>query len=137
MQELAEELGVPIVSVDYRLAPETTWQGSLEDNYSALLWMAANARDIGIDPARIAVTGESAGGGHAALLTLAARDRGEASLCFQALVYPMIDDRAGTSRALPGHIGYFGWNGEANRFGWESFLGQAPGGDDVPAAAVP
>jgi len=137
MQELASELDVPIVSVDYRLAPETTWQGSLEDNYSALLWMAANARDIGVDPSRIAVTGESAGGGHAALLMLAARDRGEVSLCFQALVYPMIDERAGTSRPLPEHIGYFGWNAEANRFGWESFLGQAPGGGDVPVEAVP
>lgn len=137
MQELATQLDVPIVSVDYRLAPETTWQGSLEDNYSALLWMVANARDVGVDPARIAVTGESAGGGHAALLSLAVRDRGEVSLCYQALVYPMIDDRAGTSRPLPEHIGYFGWNAEANRFGWESFLGMPPGGEDVPAAAVP
>jgi acetyl esterase/lipase len=137
MQELASELDVPIVSVDYRLAPETTWQGSLEDNYSALLWMADHARRLGLDPDRIAVTGESAGGGHAALLCHAARDRGEVSICFQALVYPMIDDRSGTSRALPEHIGYFGWNAEANRFGWECFLGQAPGGEDVPAEAVP
>jgi len=137
VQELAAELDVPIVSVDYRLAPETTWRGSLEDNYSALLWMVAHARDIGIDPSRIAVTGESAGGGHSALLTLAARDRGEVAPCFQALVYPMIDDRAGTSRQLPEHVGYFGWNAEANRFGWESFLGMAPGEDDVPVDAVP
>jgi acetyl esterase/lipase len=137
VQKLAMELDVPIVTVDYRLAPETTWRGSLEDNYSALLWMVANARDIGVDPARIAVTGESAGGGHAALVTLAARDRGEVSLCYQALVYPMLDDRSGTSRSLPEHIGYFGWNGEANRFGWESFLGMAPGGDGVPREAVP
>ncbi|MDG2003928.1 MAG: alpha/beta hydrolase fold domain-containing protein, partial [Novosphingobium sp.] len=137
VQELALELDVPIITVDYRLAPETIWSGSLEDNYSVLLWMVANARNIGVDPARIAVTGESAGGGHAALLTLASRDRGEVSLCYQALVYPMLDDRTGTSRSLPEHIGYFGWNGEANRFGWESFLGMAPGGDDVPVAAVP
>lgn len=137
MQELALELDVPIVTVDYRLAPETTWPGSLEDNYSALIWTVGNAGQLGIDPSRIAVLGESAGGGHAALLTLAARDRGEVSLAFQALVYPMLDDRAGTSRPPPEHIGYFGWNPEANRFGWESFLGQAPGGDDIQAAGVP
>lgn len=137
VQNLAATLDVPIVSVDYRLAPETTWRASLEDNYSALVWMAANADGIGVDPARIAVMGESAGGGHAALLAFAARDRGGVMPCFQALVYPMLDDRAGTSRPLPEHIGYFGWNGEANRFGWESFLGMPPGGEGVPEAAVP
>ncbi|MCB2073354.1 MAG: alpha/beta hydrolase [Novosphingobium sp.] len=137
MQDLACELDVPVVTVDYRLAPETIWSGSLEDNYSALLWTVENAGRLGIDPSRIAVMGESAGGGHAALLTLAARDRGEVSLASQVLVYPMLDDRAGTSRPAPEHIGYFGWNPEANRFGWESFLGMAPGGQDVPAAAVP
>ncbi|MCB2059572.1 MAG: alpha/beta hydrolase [Novosphingobium sp.] len=137
VQGIALELDVPIVTVDYRLAPETTYAGSLEDNYSALLWAVANAGQLGIDPSRIAVLGESAGGGHAALLTLAARDRSEVQLAYQALVYPMLDDRAGTSRQLPEHVGYFGWNPEANRFGWESFLGMAPGGEDVPAAAVP
>jgi len=137
IQRLAATLDVPIVTVDYRLAPETIWSGSLEDNYTALLWTVANATDIGIDPARIAVLGESAGGGHAALLTLAARDRGEVILAFQALVYPMLDDRAGTSRKCAEHIGYFGWNPAANRFGWASFLGCTPGGRKVPPEAVP
>jgi acetyl esterase/lipase len=58
-------------------------------------------------------------------------------IAFQALVYPMIDDRSGVTRELAGHIGHFGWNPEANRFGWESFLGCAPGGDEVPHGAVP
>ena len=58
-------------------------------------------------------------------------------IAFQALVYPMIDDRAGTSRELAGHIGYFGWSPDANRFGWQSFLGCKPGGRNVPRAAVP
>jgi len=137
IQLLARTLDCPIVTVDYRLAPETIWSGSLEDNYSALLWMQAHAEEIGVDPARIAVLGESAGGGHAALLTLAARDRGEVSLAFQSLVYPMLDDRAGTSRKGAEHIGYFGWNPEANRFGWQSFLGCTPGGRKVPQEAVP
>ena len=67
VQTLALELGCPIVSVDYRLAPETTWSGSLDDNYTALRWLHTNAADIGIDPSRIGIVGESAGGGHAAL----------------------------------------------------------------------
>jgi acetyl esterase/lipase len=56
---------------------------------------------------------------------------------FQCLVYPMIDDRTGTSRRVPEHIGYFGWNPAANLFGWQSFLGCEPGGGDVPVEGVP
>jgi acetyl esterase/lipase len=137
IQDLARELDIPVVTVEYRLAPETIWSGSLDDNYTALLWTVAHAHDIGIDPARIALMGESAGGGHAALLALAARDRGEVSPAFQCLIYPMIDDRTGTTRQAPEHIGWFGWNPAANLFGWQSFLGCAPGGDAVPAAGVP
>jgi acetyl esterase/lipase len=137
IQKLAGLLDVPIVTVDYRLAPETIWSGSLEDNYAALLWMHDHAGAIGVDPARIAVLGESAGGGHAALLALALRDRGGPQFAFQALVYPMLDDRAGTSRQCAEHIGYFGWNPAANRFGWQSFLGCTPGGRKLPREAVP
>lgn len=137
IQRLAATLDVPIVTVDYRLAPETIWSGSLEDNYAALLWTAAHADEIGLDPGRLAVLGESAGGGHAALLTMALRERGGPQFAFQALVYPMLDDRAGTSRPCAEHIGYFGWNPAANRFGWQSFLGCTPGGRKVPREAVP
>jgi acetyl esterase/lipase len=137
IQELARELDLPIVTVEYRLAPETIWSGSLDDNYTALLWTVAHAEALGIDPARIALMGESAGGGHAALLALAARDRGEVEPAFQCLIYPMIDDRTGTSRAAPEHIGWFGWNPAANLFGWRCFLGCEPGGAEVPHAAVP
>jgi acetyl esterase/lipase len=137
IQELAAALDCVVVSVEYRLAPETIFPGALNDNYAALRWMHENAGEIGADPARIAVLGESAGGGHAAMLSLAARDRGEYPICFQALIYPMLDDRTGTTRAVPAHIGAFGWNSETNRFGWECFLGQTPGTDDVPVAAVP
>lgn len=137
MQDLAAELGCAIVTVDYRLAPETRWQGSLEDNYAALKWLHVNAATLGINPARIALLGESAGGGHAALLALTARDRGEVPLAFQCLIYPMLDDRTGSSRSVPKHIAPFGWSASDNRFGWQSFLGMAPGGRGVPAAAVP
>lgn len=137
IQELAEALDCVVVSVEYRLAPESPFPGALADNYAALRWMHENAQQIGADTTRIAVLGESAGGGHAALLALKARDLGTYPICFLALIYPMLDDRTGTSRAVPDHIGAFGWNAETNRFGWECYLGRAPGGDDIPAEAVP
>lgn len=136
-QALARELDCVIVTVDYRLAPETTYLGSVEDNYAALRWMYHEAARLGLGPARIVAMGESAGGGHAARLAITARDRGEVPLAGQMLIYPMLDDRTGSSVHLPPFIGAFGWTGQANRFGWASFLGMEPGGPDVPAAGVP
>ena len=137
VQQLAAELDCPVVSVDYRLAPETRWDGALADNLTALRWMQAQAPQFGVDPARIGLLGESAGGGHAAMLALAARDHGGPLPAFMALVYPMLDDRTGSSRHPPEPIGSFGWNAEANRFGWKSYLGRQPGTRGVPAEAVP
>jgi len=136
-RQICERANAVVVSVDYRLAPETRWQGSTTDNYAGLKWLHEHARDLGADRARIAVMGESAGGGHAALLALMARDRGEVPLVLQVLVYPMLDDRTGTSRAVPAHIGSLMWNPAANRYGWQSFLGMEPGGSSVPSQAVP
>jgi acetyl esterase/lipase len=137
LQVVAQALGCVVVTVEYRLAPETKFPGSLEDNYAALAWTHANAESLGADPARIALAGESAGGGHAAMLAIAARDRGEIPVIFQSLAYPMIDDRTGSSRKVPPHIGTFVWNSTFNRFGWESLLGLKPGSENVPAGAVP
>lgn len=137
LQALCKELDCLAVSVEYRLAPETTWAGSLADNYAGLKWLHGSAAALGVDPARIAVMGESAGGGHAAILAIAARDRGEVPVAFQCLVYPMLDDRTGSTRRMPPHVGQIGWNAHDNRFGWESFLGQVPGLRSAPAGAVP
>ena len=126
-----------IVSVDYRLAPATAFPGSLEDNYAALTWLHKSAGELGVDASRIAVMGESAGGGHAAMLAIAARDRGEVPLKFQALVYPMLDDRTGSTRQAPPHIGTMVWTAEANRRGWSALLGVPAGSDRVPEGAVP
>ena len=136
-QDWAAELDCFVATVEYRLAPETRYTGSIEDNYSALRWVYQHARELGVDPARIAVMGESAGGGHAALLALTARDRGEVPLAFQALIYPMLDDRTGSSRQPPNNEGRIIWTAQDNRLGWEAFLGQKPGTPNVPAAAVP
>ncbi|GEN98745.1 hypothetical protein NSE01_05780 [Novosphingobium sediminis] len=136
-QSLAAEFGAVVVNVDYRLSPETPFPGPVLDNYAALEWMAANAQSLGIDPARIAIIGESAGGGLAAMVALMARDRGKVPLCQIVLIYPMLDDRTGSMRAVPPQIGRIGWTAEENRFGWSSFLGAPAGSEKVPRGSVP
>ena len=136
LQAAAAAHGCVVVSVDYRLAPETRFPGSLDDNYAALRWMNAKAAVLGLDPARIVVMGESAGGGHAAALAIAARDRGEFALAGQVLVYPMLDDRTGSSRQPPPGGAYL-WTPAQNRLGWTALLGVAAGSPQPPAGAVP
>ena len=134
---LAETLDVVVVSVDYRLAPETRFPGAVEDCYAALGWLVANASEFGVDAARIGIMGESAGGGLAAGLALLVRDRGEYALAFQHLIYPMIDDRTCTRSDPHPYAGEFIWTHQSNIFGWTALLGAAPGGDDVsPYAAA-
>jgi acetyl esterase/lipase len=137
LQPVAQALDCVIVTVDYRLAPETTFPGALDDNYAALMWLHAHAAELGVDPTRVAVMGESAGGGHAAMLAIAVRDRGEVPLMYQALVYPMLDDRTGNVRKVPPHIGTLVWPPERNRAGWTAFLGVPAGGRKVPEGSVP
>ena len=137
LQTAAQACNCVVVSVDYRLAPETHFPGSLEDNYTALRWVHANADSLGVDRKRIALAGESAGGGHAAMLAIAARDRKEIPIAFQLLIYPMLDDRTGSTRPVPPHIGTFVWTAESNRFGWSSLLGIPAGSPNVPPGSVP
>lgn len=126
-----------VVSVDYRLAPETPFPGALDDNYAALKWLHDHADELGVDRTRIAVIGESAGGGHAAMLTLAARDRGEIPIKQQILIYPMLDDRTGSTVEVQPWMGQFIWTPKANCFGWSSLLGVPAGSKSVPAGSVP
>ena len=137
LQSVARELNCVIVSVDYRLAPETAFPGSLEDNYSALRWLFKSAAELGVDVRRIAVMGESAGGGHAAMLAIAARNRGEFPLAMQVLLYPMLDDRTGSSRAVPAHIGRYNWTAYSNRYAWGAILGRPAGSARVMPGSVP
>ena len=137
IQEMAANHDCVAVGVDYRLAPETPFPGSLEDNYAALLWIYNNAAELGIDRSRIAVKGESAGATHAAVLAIVARDRGEVPICLQVLVYPALDDRTGATVTVPPYIGHYIWTAAANRFAWTSFLGKPAGSAQVPAGAVP
>ncbi|WP_255504845.1 alpha/beta hydrolase [Novosphingobium sp. EMRT-2] len=136
-QALAEELDCVVVEVDYRLSPETRFPGPLEDCHAALVWLHGNAEELGVDRDRIAIKGESAGGGLAAMLAIAARDRASVPLCFQVLIYPMLDDRTGSTRHVPPFIGTIGWNEAGNVVGWTSLLGQPAGMASVPPGAVP
>lgn len=130
------ETGMVVVSVDYRLAPDVRFPIPLEDCYAALKWTAASAEPLGIDPNRIAVGGQSAGGGLAASLAQLAHDRGEVRPAFQLLVYPMLDDRS-TLKTDIKHPELMTWTQANNRLGWESYLGQAVGAKDTPLHAVP
>jgi acetyl esterase len=88
---LANASGCSVVSVDYRLAPENKFPAAPEDAYAVTRWLADNGAEIGVDPQRIAVAGDSAGGNLAAVVALMARDRGGPALAFQLLVYPVAD----------------------------------------------
>ncbi len=133
----ASAVGCVIVSVDYRLAPEAIFPAAVEDSYAALKWVHANAASLGADASRIAVMGESAGGGLAAGLALLTRDRGEVPLAGQILTYPMIDDRNTDPAKAHPYAGEFVWTLSSNYYGWTSLLGRAPGGPDTsPSAAA-
>ena len=130
------EVGCVVVSVDYRLAPETVYPGPLEDCYAALRWLYKNSASFDVDPARIVIGGESAGGGLAAALGLLARDRGDVPVAFQLLSYPMLDDRTGTVSKTHSFTGEFVWNAESNQYGWQSMLGHPTGGPAVSGYAA-
>jgi acetyl esterase/lipase len=135
--EWARRLDIVVVAPAYRLAPETSFPGNIDDAYAALAWAFQSAAALGIDTARIGVAGESAGGGLAACLALLARDRGEYRLCYQHLIFPMLDDRTAVRADLSPYFGEFMWTQAANHFGWRALLGQEPGAPDVsPYAAA-
>ena len=134
---LAADLRCCILSVDYRVAPEARFPGAVEDCYAALAWLMRQAGAEGIDPARVGVMGESAGGGLAAALALLARDRGEHRLAFQHLIYPMLDDRTCVTPDPHPFTGEFVWTAQSNRFGWSALLGGEPGGAGVSPYAAP
>jgi acetyl esterase/lipase len=127
-------LGVVGVSVEYRLAPETSFPGPIEDCYAALRWTYDHAHKLGIDKERIGLYGLSAGGGLAAALALLARDRGEVPLAFVLLDCPMLDDRQRTPSMNA--EGLYVWSAGSNEFGWRSYLGDLYGSDEIPPYAA-
>ena len=126
--------GVRMLAVDYRVAPEHPHPTPVEDCFAALGWLHDHTAELGMDQDRIAVMGDSGGGGLAAGVALLARDRGT-PLAHQILVYPMLDDRNTTPD--PELVPFAAWTYESNRIGWTALLGESTGGDDVPSCAAP
>jgi acetyl esterase/lipase len=135
LRDLTSASGVPTLAVEYRLAPEHSYPTPLQDCYAGLVWLADHAAELGVDLARIAIMGDSAGGGLAAATALMARDRGAPALARQILIYPMLDDR--TTSPDPALVPFLTWTYDDNVTGWSALLGELHGGDDVPAFAAP
>jgi len=136
LMDWARELHAAVISVEYRLAPETPHPGPVEDCYAGLVWTAAHSGELGIDPDRIVVAGGSAGGGLSAAVALLARDRGGPALAAQMLMCPMLDDRNDTPSAWQ-MSGLGVWDRASNEVGWTALLGAARGGPDVSPYAAP
>lgn len=133
VRAIATAMDCVALSVDYRLAPESPFPGALDNAHAALAWLHGNAGPLGVDPTRIAVRGNSAGGGIAAALALRARDEGRYSISLLMLVYPMLDDRTGEHPVAGREV----WTAGANRFGWASYLGTAAPDGALIGQAVP
>jgi acetyl esterase len=135
---LCRDLGIILVSVDYRLAPETAYPGGLEDCYSALTWMSENTVNLNIDANRIGVFGQSAGAGLGAATALLARDRNGPKLCFQYLGIPEVDDRLNTP-SMNTFVDTPMWNKPSAELSWDYYLGSdySRGDDNVPFYAAP
>ena len=135
---LCRELGIVVVSIDYRLAPEAPYPGGLEDCYSALQWVSGNSAELRIDPHRLGIFGQSAGGGLSAATCLLARDRAGPALCFQFLGIPELDDRLETP-SMQRFVDTPLWNRPNAELSWDYYLGSnyRRGADNVPAAAAP
>ncbi len=133
-QWVSARIEAVVVSIEYRLAPEHPFPAGIEDCYAGLVWMAANAAELGVDPARIAIAGQSAGGGLAAGTALMARDRGGPALCFQLLEIPELDDRLDTP-SMKAFTDTPLWNRPNAIWSWKHYLGPDHEGEPSPYAA--
>ncbi|MEP6503510.1 MAG: alpha/beta hydrolase [Betaproteobacteria bacterium] len=132
---LANASGCKVVAVDYRLAPEHKFPAAATDCHAALQWLAAHAGELGVDPDRIAISGDSAGGNLAAAVTLMARERGGPALAFQLLVYPVTHhafDTPSYRDYAEGHL----LTREGMRWNWNHYLADAAAALDPLAAPL-
>ena len=133
-RRLANATGAVVVSVEYRLAPEVRCPDSAEDCYAATAWTYEHAEELGGDPERLIVAGDSAGGNLAAVVALMARARGEPPITSQVLVYPVIDAACDTPSYTENGEGYF-LEADGMRWFWDHYLG--PDGDAAHHHASP
>ena len=132
--QTAARLGVTVVSADYRLAPKHQFPAAIDDVHAGWTWLVAHAEELGIDLERVAVGGQSAGGGLAACLVQRLHDEG-AHVAAQWLFCPMLDDRTAADRTHDA-TDHWVWNNRSNLVGWRSYLGDALGGATLPPYAA-
>ena len=132
----ARELGIVVLSVEYRLAPEHPYPAALDDCYAGWVWLQEHAAELGVDPARVVIGGQSAGGGLAAALVQRLCDAQSPRPLAQWLFCPMLDDRTAARTELDG-VRHKVWSNRLNRYGWRVYLGAAPGAPTLPSYAVP
>lgn len=135
IKNYVSQTGVPIVAPDYRLAPEHPFPAPVEDCYAAAKWTADHVDELGVDPERIVIGGDSAGGNLAAAVALMSRDRGGPALAAQMLIYPMLDDR--NLEPDPGLGDMLTWSYADHATGWSAYLGESFGTDGVSQYAAP
>jgi acetyl esterase len=132
---LANAAGCVVVSVEYRLAPEHKFPAPLDDCIAALSWVNANAASIGVDPSRLAVGGDSAGGNLAAAVALHARDTGGPALRLQLLVYPVTQHDYGTASYADNGDGYL-LTTDMMKWFWDHYLNSAEDGANPLASPL-
>jgi len=126
-RELAHGAGCVVLSVDYRLAPEHRFPAAAEDCYAATVWTATHAAELGVDPTRIAIGGDSAGGNLAAVVA----NRRAVPVCLQVLVYPCTDARMGSQSFVDNADGF--WLGaDGMKWFYEHYLSGPDGSQDDP-----
>jgi acetyl esterase/lipase len=132
--QYVEWTGVAFLAVEYRLAPECTDDILAEDSFAGLAWLVGHGSELGIDPTRIAIMGDSGGGGVAAGAAILARDRG-IDLKRQILIYPMLDDQ--NTKPDPHLVPTMTWSYDQNYTGWSALMGDSLGAKDASAIAAP
>jgi acetyl esterase/lipase len=134
-RQIARRTGILVISVDYRLAPEHPFPCAFEDCHDVARWTAAHAAEIGVDAARIAVGGTSAGGALTAAVAMAVRDLGGPRLIYQLMLYPVIDHTM-TTPSMKEFVTTPGWHQRNNVHMWRHYLGtEAP--ESVSPYAAP
>jgi acetyl esterase len=132
---VANGAGCVVVSVDYRMAPEHVFPAAVDDSVAATRWVIDHAAELGIDPDRVAVGGDSAGGNLAAAVALVLRDAGGPALAHQLLIYPVTDFNLDTASYLANADGFV-LTREAMRFYWQAYLADPAQADDQRASPL-
>lgn len=130
VKRFVSRTGVPFLAVDYRLAPEFPAPIPVTDTLAGLKYLHEHASELGVDPKRIAIAGDSGGGGIAASLAHYVKQHGGPEIAKQILIYPMLDDR--TDSIDEGIAPYASWSVDDNLTGWNALLGDKRGKDGVP-----